>query len=91
MERLVVAVTSVEVRSQDASILAVSLADGSLLFYRQGALLERLHAASPVVAMASGRFGREDACLVMVTRGIPFFAFFLYFSPPSNARLSVRI
>lgn len=61
--------TCVEVKSQDASILAVSLADGTVNFYRQGAVLEQFQSSSPIVSMISGRFGREDGVLVTVSRG----------------------
>ena len=62
--------TWIEAKRQDMSILAVSLANGSVLFYRQGTVVEKLYFKTAIISMSWGRFGREDGVLVMISKGI---------------------
>lgn len=68
-ETFVQALVWVEMKNQDLSMLAVTLADGSVLFYRQGSMVQKLHFNSGIISMVFGRFGREDGVLVMVSKG----------------------
>jgi hypothetical protein len=63
------AITWIEMANQDISLLAVSIANGEVHFYRQGIQIEKLRFNSGIICMTCGRFGREDGVLVMVSKG----------------------
>lgn len=69
----ILAMTWIEMRNQDVSLLAVSLAGGRVLFYRQDILVDQLSLNSNIVSMIYGRFGREDGVLILVSKGIKVF------------------
>lgn len=51
------------------SLLAVSLANGTVQFYRQSVVIEQLQFNTGIISMICGRFGREDGVLVMISKG----------------------
>jgi hypothetical protein len=62
--------------NQDISLLAVSLANGEVHFYRQDILIEKLRFNTGIISMTCGRFGREDGVLVMVSKGETIYLIF---------------
>ena len=74
MTSFILSMTSIEMQHQSHSLLAVSLADGQVLFYQNSALVHQFRANSNIIAMTSGRFGREEGVLIMVTKGNHRFA-----------------
>ncbi|CAG0912671.1 unnamed protein product [Notodromas monacha] len=59
----------IEVRQLDMTAVAVGLSDGSVLVYKDKALVDSFKIHDGVSSMKFGRFGREDNTLVIVTRG----------------------
>ncbi len=70
LDTFVLSLTWIEMKHKDLSLLAIALADGSVLFYRQGVVIQQLHFSNGIISMVYGRFGREDGVLAMVSKGI---------------------
>ncbi|EFX84297.1 hypothetical protein DAPPUDRAFT_314992 [Daphnia pulex] len=68
VDDFILAITWIEMANQEISLLAVSLANGEVQFYRQGILIEKLRFNTGIISMTCGRFGREDGVLVMVSK-----------------------
>ncbi len=69
VDDFILAITWIEMANQEISLLAVSLANGEVQFYRQDILIEKLRFNTGIISMTCGRFGREDGVLVMVSKG----------------------
>ena len=69
VETFIFSLTWVETKHQDMSLLAISLANGSVLFYRQGDVIEKLQFKVGIISMSCGRLGREDGVLAMISKG----------------------
>lgn len=68
-DAFVLALTWVELKHQDSSLLAASLSDGNVYFYRQGVTVDKMHFNANIISMTCGKYGREENVLVMVTKG----------------------
>ena len=68
---LILCITWVEMKQHDVYLLAVSLASGTVQFYRNALMVQQLDVSvsNPIAFMVSGRFGREDGVLVLLARG----------------------
>ena len=70
LDTFILTLVWVEMKHKDLSMLAITLSDGSVLFYRQGAIIHQLHFNSGIISIVFGRFGREEGVLVMVSKGL---------------------
>ncbi|XP_057381177.1 Bardet-Biedl syndrome 1 protein-like [Daphnia carinata] len=68
VDTFILAIAWIQPTNQDLCLLAVSLSNGQVHFYRQGILIEQLHFKTSIVSMTFGRYGREDGTLVMVSK-----------------------
>lgn len=69
----ILAITWIEMKNQEVSLLGISLANGTIQFYRQDILVDQLRFNSNIISMTCGRFGREDGVLILVSKGTIFF------------------
>lgn len=69
VDTFILAIAWIQSLNQELCLLAVSLANGLIHFYRQGILLDQLNFKTSIVSMTFGRYGREDGALVMVSKG----------------------
>lgn len=70
VDTFILTITWIQSTNQELCLLAVSLANGQVHFYRQGILVEQLHFKTYIISMTFGRYGREDGTLVMVSKGL---------------------
>ncbi|KAK4014414.1 hypothetical protein OUZ56_026937 [Daphnia magna] len=68
VDTFILTITWIQSTNQELCLLAVSLANGQVHFYRQGILVEQLHFKTYIISMTFGRYGREDGTLVMVSK-----------------------